>query len=187
MDKDSNGVVVEHDFCISQEHRQRCKNLSCPKQINERKTIAETSMYNEYCSQFKLYELEKEQFDLNTRCENKLIIAVKKSLGEEYLASGGDPNCPDDSSFQSISHLVGIEHFKPTGVRRQDSKLYPTSPELTAFFCVRSNISVQRGKLAFASNSARNKAALIDNAISVLNKPLLPRLFPQAPNRPSFD
>ena len=101
-DRDMNGFIVERDFGVSQENRQRAKVLSSPQQIIERRNVLYNKQLIRYNKLQQLYDNKTKDFIMNKRCEHKLvdIMNLIRSCCNS-LCSASDTVAPSHANLTS--------------------------------------------------------------------------------------
>ena len=75
-DVNFNGEAVPRDMTIALENRQRAKVLSSLVQIEARNAIIMNKKKSHYRKQLFLYKKESSVYELNAKCERKLVELV---------------------------------------------------------------------------------------------------------------
>ena len=84
-DTKSNGETIEQNFGISQENRQRAKELSASVQIEERLDAIFQKRMTTFNKQLQLYENEREEYGTNKEYENMIVELYKNHLIQQGL------------------------------------------------------------------------------------------------------
>ena len=176
MDRDLNGATVEKCFGVSQENRQRAKILSSEMQILERRKLIHSKRLDLYKKQKSLYDTESKEYQLNKKCEAKIleIMAEIKTRDENI-------SCADSHTMNFVDMTKGITYNIV-----MEKKKSILCNEAKAFLKVRSNVNLVRGRLAY-QNIPKRKDDILRKLVSVIDQPVRERFFATEPVEPVLD
>ena len=168
------GTIVEKQFSISQENRQRAKIISSLFQIAERNQLIYTKRTNEYLKQKQLYNTETDEYSRNRICKEKLVEIILQT------AEGNDLNSSSGVVFADIVDLITLNMLK----KHQKMLLNNVAK---SFIRVRvGEAHMHRGRLTYR-NVPSNKSDVLLKLFEVIQCPVRERFFSDVPLEPVLE
>ena len=177
-DTKPNGETIERNFGISQENRQRAKELSASVQIEERLDAIFQKRMTTFNKQLQLYENEREEYRTNKECENMIVDLYKNHLVQQGL----NVNDLVQSDNTNVDYAMIANRLTYENIMAIQMNLRAKS--IKSFVRVRSEINIRGGGKVTYLHVPNNKTALITKMIELHTVQPKSRIYPQNPIKP---
>ena len=179
-DRKLDGSVEDRSMSISRENRQRAKILSSKNQIIARRKLVHEKRMAEYNKQLKLYQNENDLYEMNKKCEEKLLRMMKMHMTKQHNVKASKPSTNHETlTFDDVCE--GLTYAIVEGNKSQIR-----SEEAKSFVRVRSKVNMQRGRLAYHGVPTL-KDEVLRRLVDLKESMVYKRLFPNPPEAPGLD
>jgi hypothetical protein len=177
VDINSLGVIVNHDFAIGKENCQRAKVLSASVQCEERLALIESVKEEEKETKLKLYLAEEKKYELNQRCEERLIESFFLFNKNRLKAESTTTIREDSITIADILPSLSKELFESDIHKGQAKRFKSTKLQIVAFAQLRHPIAKFKGCSPQYRSIGKDTIAIVNKCLRVKNLPLQPKQF----------
>ena len=153
-DVDCRGDIINRDFSITNESRQRSKCLTSDTQVKERRAIVLESKMVIYRRKLALFEAEEKEYGNNKVCEMKLVTLFEEVQRKEIENNDEDTNTsastlPTSRECSTNTFNCMCNRLTYHMVKGYKGKVTILKCDMKAFIRVRSERLVRNGKITY--------------------------------------